>query len=144
MRLGNIVKVVIADDHSLVRRGIRTLLEQNHEIDIVGEAADGQEAVSLAQTLQPDVLIMDLAMPRLDGLRAMERIRELNIPTKVLILSTYASSILVEGVLRRGARGYVLKRSAAAELLPAIRQVMQGKVFLSQSLSAAAEGELLA
>lgn len=134
------IRVMIADDHVLVRHSLRALLEQAQDVEVVGEAADGSEAVALARALQPDVVVMDVAMPQLDGIKATERIRDLNLPTQVLILSIYADSILVEQALRKGARGYLLKRAASEELLPAIHQVQNGEIYLGRSLTGLTAG----
>ncbi|MGH2536444.1 MAG: response regulator [Candidatus Promineifilaceae bacterium] len=129
------IKVLIADDHRLIRQALKALLEQDKDIRVVGEATNGEEAVALAQAQEADVFIMDIAMPQMDGIKAAEQIRALKLPVQVLILSMYASSALVEQALKRGARGYLLKRSAAEELLPAVQQVHNGRVFVSESLS---------
>jgi NarL family two-component system response regulator LiaR len=129
------IRVVIADDHHLVRQGIRALLEKSGEVQVIGEAEDGQQAVELAQELQPEVVIMDIAMPRLDGAQATERVLALDTPTEVVILSMHADHYLAEQLLRAGAKGYLLKASITEELLLAIRSASQGKTYLSPAIS---------
>ncbi len=129
------IRVILADDHHLVRQGIRALLENAGDIEVVGEAADGQEAIELVADLTPDVVVMDVAMPRRDGLQATERIRALYVATQVVILSMYSDQTLVRQALRNGAKGYLLKRSLSQELLLAVRAASQGQTYLSPGIS---------
>lgn len=129
------IRVVVADDHHLVRQGICALLEKANDIQVVGEAATGLEAVELAQTAAPDVIIMDVSMPRLDGRQATERIREWNTAVAIIILSMHADATLVQQFLQRGVKGYLLKRSIADELLLAVRAASRGEMFLSPAIS---------
>lgn len=133
-QMGKKIRVLVADDHTLVRRGIRALLEHADGIEVIGEAEDGQEALALVKRLQPDVIVMDISMPELDGIKATERIQALDIPTQVVILSMYANVDLVKQALQNGASGYVLKRSATEELLQAVRTAQEGKIYLSALL----------
>jgi DNA-binding NarL/FixJ family response regulator len=139
-----VIRVIVADDHHLVREGIRALLERADDIEVVGEAADGQEAVELVQRLAPDVLVMDIAMPRLDGAQATERVRALGVATQVVILSMHSDETLVRRTLRSGARGYLLKRSVTEELLLAVRAAARGEIYLSPAISASLLEEFLA
>jgi DNA-binding NarL/FixJ family response regulator len=111
---------------------------------VVGEAADGQEAVELVQRLAPDVLVMDIAMPRLDGAQATERVRSLGVATQVVILSMHSDETLVRRTLRSGARGYLLKRSVTEELLLAVRAAVRGEIYLSPAISVSLLEEILA
>ena len=129
------IRVIVADDHHLVRQGIRALLENADDIEVVGEAENGQEALELAERLVPDVLVMDISMQRLNGILATERIRAQRIPTRVLILSMHADGSLVRQALRKGAKGYLLKRSVVEELLLAVRAASRGETYLSPSIS---------
>ena len=138
------IRVVIADDHNLVRQGIRALLEKAPDIEVVGEAEDGVEAVELAQSTLPDVVVMDISMPRLNGTQATQRIRGLRLPTKVVILSMYAEETLVRQALRFGAQAYVLKRAVADELLLAIRAATKGDTYLSPPIAGFILKEFLA
>lgn len=131
----NPIRVVVADDSPLLRRGIRVMLDSVSDIKVVGEAEDGQEAVTLAGSLTPDVVIMDVSMPHLNGLKATERIRSMGIDTQILILSMHNNATFVRRALRSGARGYVLKRSIANELLPALYRVSEGERYLSQMIN---------
>ncbi|MCA9876101.1 MAG: response regulator transcription factor [Ardenticatenaceae bacterium] len=129
------IRVIIAEDHHLVRQGIRALLEQSGEVEVIAEAATGQEAVEMTEALKPDVVIMDLSMPRLDGMQAAERILDLNLPTQVVILSIHSDTTMVQQLLRRGVRGYLLKDAVSGELMLAIRSVSDGKMYLSPTIS---------
>jgi DNA-binding NarL/FixJ family response regulator len=139
-----VICVVVADDHHLVRQGIRALLENADGIEVVGEAADGQEAVELVERLAPDVLVMDIAMPRLSGIQAIGRVRALGVTTQVVILSMYSDETLVRQALRNGARGYLLKRSVTEELLLAIRAASQDEIYLSPAISRSIVADFLA
>ena len=129
------IRVAIADDHHLVREGIRALLEKADDIQVVGEAVDGVEAVELVERLGPDVLVMDIAMSRLNGVEAVERIRDLGAPTQVVILSMYSDEALVHQALQNGAKAYLLKGSVSEELLLAIRAASRGATYLSPAVS---------
>jgi DNA-binding NarL/FixJ family response regulator len=137
------IRVIVADDHHLVRQGIRALLEKEDGIEVVGEAADGQEAVELVERLAPDVLVMDVAMPRMSGNQAVGRVRALGAATQVVILSMYSDETLVRQALRNGARGYLLKRSVREELLLAIRAASRGEIYLSPAISRSIVADLL-
>ena len=129
------IRVVIADDHHLVRQGIHMLLEREGDIEVVGEAADGREALHLVERLSPDVLVIDIAMPRMDGIQALGHVSDLDVPTQVVILSMYSDVILVRRALRAGARGYLLKHSVMEELLLAVRAASRREVYLSPVVS---------
>jgi two-component system, NarL family, response regulator NreC len=129
------IRVLIAEDHLLVRAGIRALLEKAGDIHILGEASNGQEAVDLARELKPDVLIMDIMMPRLNGIQAAEQIQSLKLPTPILLLSMYSDAGFVHKALQCDVKGYVLKSSVSDELLLAVRTVAGGERFLSSPIS---------
>ncbi len=129
------IRVLIADDHHLVRQGIRALLEKVPEIDVIGEAEDGQQAIDQVASLQPDVAVVDISMPRMDGVQAAERIIGLNLPTRVVILSMHADINIAEQLLRLGVKGYLLKASVAEELALAIQAASRGQVYLSPAIS---------
>jgi len=129
------IRIIIAEDHNLVRQGIRALLEQSGEVQVVAEAATGQEAVQQTEKHKPDVVVMDLSMPRLDGAQAAERILDMNLPTQIIILSMHADTTMVQQLLRRGVKGYLLKDAVSEELMLAVRSVSQGKMFLSPTIS---------
>jgi DNA-binding NarL/FixJ family response regulator len=140
-----LIRVVLADDHHLVRKGIRGLLEDADDIEVVAEAEDGQEAIELVEEHAPDVLLADIAMPRLNGIQATQRIRDLNLPTRVVILSMHSSRLLVRQALFSGAKGYLLKRSVSEELLLAVRAASRNETYLSPPISGiVAEGYLIA
>jgi DNA-binding NarL/FixJ family response regulator len=129
------IQLLIAEDHSMVRAGIRALLERNKDLKIIGEAANGQEAVEMAAELSPQVLLMDIMMPRLNGIQAAERICQLKLPVHILLFSMYADAGLVRQALQSGALGYVLKTSVGEELVQAVRAVAQGHMYLSKPIS---------
>jgi len=129
------IRVMLAEDHHLVRQGLRAVLDKAEEITVVGEAADGQEALELTERLLPDVLVVDLAMPRLNGLETVRRLRGLGGKTRALILSMYADDTLVRQALRHGAHGYLLKRAVSEELLLAVQAVSRGDTFLSPEVT---------
>ncbi len=128
-------RVLLADDHKILRQGLRTLLEQEKDIQIVGEADNGRSSVKLAGELAPDVVIMDVAMPDLNGIDATRRIAETEPRTRVLALSMHSDGRYVKGMLQAGARGYILKDCAAEELTHAIRTVMTGQVYVSPGVT---------
>jgi len=129
-------QVLIADDHPLIRQGLRTLLEQ-HGFTVVGEAADGREATRLAQELEPDVAVLDLAMPLLNGLDAAREITRTSRRTKTILVTVHTADQYVLAALQAGVRGYVLKSQATAELVQAIQEVMRGGRYLSPGISEA-------
>ncbi|MBK9052602.1 MAG: response regulator transcription factor [Chloroflexi bacterium] len=129
------LRVAIADDHRLVRQGIRALLERNQDIEVVGEASDGLEAIDLVEELKPDVIIMDISMPQMDGIQATERISKMDVPTRVMVLSMYSKPSIVQQVLRKGAKGYLLKSSISEELILAIHAAMRNEIYLSPSVA---------
>ena len=129
------IHVLIAEDHLMVRAGIRALLEKAGDIHVVAEASNGQEAVELVEKHVPDVLIMDIMMPRLNGIQAAENIRKLKLSTRILLLSMYSDEGLIYQALQSGVKGYVLKTSVSDELLWAVRAVAEGKTYLSSQVS---------
>ena len=129
------IRVIVADDHHLVRQGIRMLLENAEDIDVVAEAEDGLEAVELAVRLVPDIVVMDISMPRLNGAEATELIRARLTATQVVVLSMHADETIVRQALRLGARAYVLKRAVGEELLLAVRAASRGETYLSPPIA---------
>jgi len=127
--------ILLADDHRLVREGLRKLIEEREDLRVVAEATTGQEAIELCERLQPDMVLMDISMPGLSGIDATRRICKTNPGTRVLILSMHDNQGYVEEVLRSGASGYVLKDSAASDLLQAIEAVRRGDSFLSPTVT---------
>ena len=124
------VKILIADDHAIVREGIRMILEAQPDFEVVGEAEDGDEAVRLARKLAPEVVVMDISMPKLNGVEATQAIREGLPGVHVLILTMHEEQSYLFQLLRLGAAGYVLKRAAATDLVEAVRATHRGETFL--------------
>jgi two-component system, NarL family, response regulator NreC len=129
------VRVLIADDHGVVRKGLRLLLEQYPEIEVVGEAANGREIVRLATELSPNVILMDVAMPLLNGIDAAEQIGRTNDQIGVIMLTMHADEGYLLRALNAGVRGYLLKESAEGDLLRAVQAVSQGKPFFSPAIT---------
>jgi DNA-binding NarL/FixJ family response regulator len=129
------IRVLLADDHTLVRAGIRSLLKGLENVEVVGEAGDGQEAVRLAESLRPDVVLLDVGMPGLNGLDVAARLAAHDASIRVLILSMHTSEEYVLRALRAGCAGYLLKGSAVAELEIAVRAVARGETYLSPAVS---------
>jgi DNA-binding NarL/FixJ family response regulator len=129
------IKVLLADDHNVVRHGLRVLLEAESDITIVGEAETGRQALQLVLKLQPDVVVMDVAMPLLNGLEATRQILKEAPATRVLILSSYSDDEYVQQVTEAGAAGYLLKQTAAADLIRAIHEAKKGNAFFSPAIA---------
>jgi DNA-binding NarL/FixJ family response regulator len=129
------ITVLLAEDHQIVREGFRSLLEHEHDIEVVGEAETGRQAVQLTRKLRPAVVVMDIAMPLLNGLEATRQIRKEFPETKVLILSAHSDDAYVEQVAVLGAAGFLLKQTSSHELATAIREVQKGNTFFSPSIS---------
>lgn len=131
------IRVILADDHNILRQGLRALLERVGDIQVVGEADNGQHALELVQCLTPDVIVMDISMPRLNGLDAARRLRDARCPTRVVILSMHADLVSVREALRIGVAGYLLKRSVSEELTLAIRAAVRDEMYLTPAISSA-------
>jgi DNA-binding NarL/FixJ family response regulator len=130
-----VIRVVIADDQALVRTGFRVILDAESDLDVVGEAGDGRETVELVQSRRPDVVLMDIRMPNLDGIEATRRLTALHRPPRVLMLTTFDLDEYVYEALRAGASGFLLKDAGADELLHAVRVVAAGDALLSPSIT---------
>ena len=129
------IKVLIADDHAIVREGIRMILALHEDIEVVGEAANGIEAIEQADKLSPDVVLMDIAMPGLGGLEATLEIMKRKPQSKILVLTQYDNTEYIYRFLKAGAAGYVLKKTVGSDLVSAIRSVFQGKSFIDPSIA---------
>lgn len=129
------ITVLIADDHVIVREGLRLLLQSEKDIAVIGEASTGRLAVDMALKLQPDVIVMDIAMPQMNGLEATRQIRKERPESKIIILSAHSDDAYVAGVMALGANGYLIKQSSAHVLSEAIREVQKGKSFYSPTIS---------
>ena len=128
------IRILLADDHKLLREGLRSLLERQHGFAVVAEASDGREALRLAEEHRPDVAVMDIAMPVLNGIDATKRIVETSAPTAVIILSMHDDESYIVRALNAGARGYLLKDSLKADLIGAVNAVSQGYSFFSPKI----------
>ena len=129
------IKVLLADDHKMIRAGLRLVLEQQPDIAVAGEADDGRQAVTLAQDLKPDVVVMDVGMPNLNGIEASLQIKQARPQTAIVMLSMHSDEGYILRALRAGAAGYILKDSAEADLVGAVRAVAEGKSFFSPKVS---------
>src|SRR5271168_2433969 len=129
------IRILLADDHNLIRGGLRLVIEQQPDLIVVGEAGDGRQAVSLATSLKPDIAVLDIGMPNLNGIEAAKQITGGESGTAVVILSMHADESYILRALKAGARGYLLKDSAESDLVRAIRAVAEGKSFFSPTVS---------
>lgn len=139
----NPVTVLLAEDHTIVREGLRALLRMEADIAIIGEAEDGRQAVELTRKLRPDVVVMDIAMPLLNGIEATRQIRKSCPATRILVLSAHSDIAYVEQVMALGASGYLIKQSAADTLAKAVRAVHRGQSYFSPAISARLERQRL-
>jgi len=133
--VGEVIRIILADDHQMMREGIRAILERHANIEVVGEASDGREAVRLAIQLQPDIVVMDVSMPLLNGVEATRQILRSCSGTSVLILTVHEREDLVSQLLSAGAGGYIIKRSGAEQLLSAIHAVYRGDAYLDPAIA---------
>ena len=129
------IRVLIVDDHTIVRKGIRALLAEIAGIEVVGEAGNGQEAVAQAETLHPDVILMDLAMPKMDGIEATRQIKASQPDSRILVMTSFAADDKVFPAIKAGALGYLLKESAPEDLVQAIRQIHRGESSLHPTIA---------
>ena len=129
------IRIVLADDHTLVRQGFRSLLQQDESIDVVGEAENGQDAVLVVKKTLPDVVLLDISMPILNGVQATRQIQKFNPKIKILVLSMHKDEEYVREVFRAGAAGYILKQTTGSDLIRAIKEVNRGNAYLSPSIA---------
>jgi two-component system, NarL family, response regulator NreC len=133
----SIIKILLADDHNIVRQGLKLILSSQPDLQVVGEAANGREVVELAQNLRPDIVLLDVAMPELNGIEATRRMMEANPRLRILVLSMHKEAVYVREILKAGARGYLLKDVIDTELLNAVRSVARGDGYISPAVSSA-------
>ncbi len=131
----NKLRVVLADDHSIMRKGLRLLVNEQADMEVVGEADNGREAIAVAQRLHPDVVVMDVSMPELNGLKATEKLKELCPETKILTLTRHSDDGYLQQLLQAGSSGYVLKQSDPDELVRAIHAVANGQIYLDPAVA---------
>ena len=129
------IKILLVDDHAVVRMGFKMLIEAEDDITVIGEAESGEGAIKLFQELNPDIIVMDITMPGIGGIEAIDRIMAKDKNTKILVLSAHEDSVHPKRVLNAGAMGYLTKRSAAEELIKAIKSIHQGKRYLEPSIA---------
>lgn len=133
--MGEIIRILIADDHAVVREGLRTLISRTPGMELVGEAANGIEAISQGEALQPDVVLLDMVMPRLNGLEAIPKLKQVTPQVRILVLTSFDDDERVFAAVKAGALGYLLKDSSPQELLQAIRSVYQGQPSLAPNIA---------
>ncbi len=131
------LKILVTDDHGVIRAGLRALLMNTAEIQVVGEAADGSEAIRLTETLRPDIVIMDLSMTEMGGIEATRRIKETNPDVRILILTIHEDDSLLKEALRAGASGYIIKRAVESDLINAIHVLARGDMYIHPSMTRA-------
>ena len=131
------INILLADDHTIVRQGLKLILSAHSDLHVIGEAANGREAVELAAKLKPDIVLLDVAMPELNGIEATRKMVEANSRLRVLVLSMHKEAVYVRETLRAGARGYILKDAIDTELLNAVRSVARGDGYISPAVSGA-------
>jgi DNA-binding NarL/FixJ family response regulator len=129
------IRILLADDHRLVRSGLRLLIEQHSDLQVIGEATDGREAVSIAERMRPDVAVIDISMPRLNGIEVVRQIVSVDHSVATIIVTMHSDDSYILRALQAGAKGYLLKDSADADLISGIRAVAQGKSFFSPAVS---------
>jgi len=127
--------ILIADDHDIIREGIKNILHGQAGYEVVGEAVDGEEVLAKAQKLKPNILLLDISMPKLNGLEAIAQVHTRSPETKILVITVHRASAYIMKAFREGAKGYLLKENAAEELLPALRTIASGKIYLTSSVS---------
>ncbi len=133
--MGLKTRVLIADDHAMVRQGIASFLQMSEECEVVGEAADGREAIEAVRKMRPDIVLMDISMPGLGGLEATIEIKKIAPPTKVLVLTQYEDPVYIRRFFKAGASGYLLKKAVGDDLLTAIRALREGKIYVHPSIA---------
>src|SRR3990167_192894 len=129
------IRVLLADDHTIVRQGLRALLDSQEDIEVVGEAEDGRQAFEKTKELIPDIVVIDITMPNLNGIEATRQIKKLSPEIKVLVLTVHDNEEYIHQILQAGASGYLLKESAVSDLVSAINAVVKGDIFLRPSIS---------
>lgn len=132
-----LTRILLADDHGILRAGLRNLLNAEPGFEVIGEAADGIQALEMAEQTHPDLILMDISMPNLGGIEVLQQLREKPNPSKVLMLTVHEDESLLKKAIRAGAAGYLVKRAAEAELLNAIRTVMDGDMYVHPSMTRA-------
>lgn len=135
MNYTNEIKIVLVDDHKLLRTGLKNILEQKSNMVVIGEASDGREAIKIVETLQPDVLVIDVAMPGLNGIEAAKQIHKNNPNVKIIGLSMHSGKQFIQGMFKAGAYGYLLKDGDSDELITAISSVINNKKYLSKEIN---------
>ncbi|QOY88797.1 response regulator [Paludibaculum fermentans] len=129
------IRIILADDHAVMRRGLRLVLEEHKDFQVIGEASDGREAVALVEELKPDLVVLDITMPNMNGIEAARQISEKQAGVSIVVLSMHSDESYVLRALKAGARGYLLKESAESDFILAIRSVSAGKAFFSPAVS---------
>ena len=142
MNDAEVIRILIVDDHAVVREGLTSIISLKPDMEVVGEAANGEIAVELARQLEPDIILMDMVMPRLNGLEAIKQLQQENNPARILVLSSFTDDELIFPAIKAGASGYLLKDSSPQQLLTAIRNVHSGQSSLHPTIARKLIGEL--
>ncbi len=137
------IRVILADDHNILRAGLKSLLQGSHDVEVIAESDNGRDTVALARELEPDIVVMDVAMPDMNGVDATRKIGQLAPQVRVLALSSHNDGAFVKGMLEAGARGYLLKDAATGELLTALEAVHKGQIYVSPSVTDTLVGDYL-
>lgn len=140
--MSEVIRILVVDDHAIIRKGMHAVLEMEPDIEIVGEAANGRDAIVLAERLQPDIILMDLVMPEMDGIAAIQHIRTRSVGIRILVLTTFAGEDKIFPAIKAGALGYHLKDSSPDQLVQAIRQVYRGESALHPTIARKVLNEL--
>lgn len=135
MTIKKLISIVIADDHDIIREGLKNVLKDQPDYKVIGEASNGEEALTKVRELKPDILLLDISMPKLSGLEAIKRIQRISSKTKILIITVHKASTYIMKAFKAGAKGYLHKENAGEDLLPALSKIVRGEIYLNSAVS---------